>query len=92
MNEEFGIKKADPPSAGKSGRAISPRNEAIREMLMNHPGDWFLVAQGEKHDGLAVAIRRGKGASFREGIWEARVRAGEHGGKDVYARYVGPSK
>ena len=76
------------PPASKGGRAESPRNREIAEALRSHPGEWALVAEGEKNDGLAVRIRTGKAKSFAEGVWEATSRGNEDGTINIYARFV----
>ena len=86
----FKIERAEPP-ARRGGRARSERNESIKATLMESPGEWFKIAEGEKNDGLAVGIRTGKAASFREGIWKARSTKTENG-IDVYAMYVGENE
>jgi hypothetical protein len=73
----------------KGGRAESPRNKEIADVLRSRPGEWALVAQDENNDGLAVRIRRGQAKSFREGIWEATSRRTEDDRFDIHARYIG---
>lgn len=82
------VKFAEPPIT-RGGRAESPRNREIAEALRKHPGEWALVAEGEKNDGLAVRIRTGKAKSFAEGTWEATSRRNEENTIDIYARFVG---
>lgn len=81
------VKFAEPPHT-RGGRAESPRNRKIAEELRKHPGEWALVAEGEKNDGLAVRIRSGKAKSFAEGVWEATSRRNEENTIDIYARFV----
>lgn len=78
------------PPVKRGGRAISARQKEIAEALQSKPGDWAKVASAQLNDGLASSIRRGTGASFRDGVYEARsVKIGEKS-YDIYARYMGP--
>lgn len=81
------VKFTEPPTT-RGGRAESPRNREIAEALRQNPGQWALVAEGEKNDGLSVRIRTGKAKSFAEGTWEATSRGNEDGSIDIYARFV----
>lgn len=76
------------PPAVRGGRVESPRNKEIAAALKENPGEWALVARGEKNDGLASRIRGGRAVSFAEGTWEATSRRNELGTIDIYARYV----
>lgn len=75
-----------PPTA--RGRAESPRNREIADLLMAKPNVWAKVATDEASDGLAVRIRTGRAKTFATGKWEARSRTNENGLIDIYARYV----
>lgn len=88
VNEVSSLVKFGTPPATKGGRAESPRNREIAEALRANPGEWALVAEAAKNDGLAVRIRTGKAKSFAEGIWEATSRSNDDGSVDIYARYV----
>lgn len=76
------------PPATKGGRVESPRNREIAEALRSQPGEWALVAPGEKNDGLAVRIRTGKAKSFADGNWEATSRRNDDDTIDIYARFI----
>lgn len=89
VTETSSLVKFGAPPATKGGRAESPRNKEIAEALRANPGEWALVAEGEKNDGLAVRIRTGKAKSFAEGVWEATSRSNDDDDTiDIYARYV----
>lgn len=89
VQETSTLVKFEEPPATKGGRAESPRNREIAEALRAKPGEWALVAQGEKNDGLAVRIRTGKAKSFSEGVWEATSRfVSDEEGIDIYARFI----
>ena len=88
VNEGSSPIKFVAPPASNGGRAESPRNKEIAAALRSSPGEWALVAEGEKNDGLAVRIRTGKAKSFAKGIWEATSRGNEDGTVDIYARYI----
>ena len=76
------------PPASRGGRAVSARQLEIAAALREKPGEWAKVASGEKNDGLASSIRRSTGASFRDGVYEARsVKTGEKQ-YDIYARFI----
>lgn len=75
-----------PPTA--RGRAESPRNKEIAELLKSNPNMWAKVASDEKNDGLAVRIRTGRAKTFATGKWEAQSRRNDDGLIDIYARYV----
>lgn len=81
--------KFEAPPASKGGRAESPRNREIAEALRTNPGEWALVAEAEKNDGLAVRIRTGKAKSFADGTWEATSRRNDDDTINIYARFVG---
>lgn len=89
VQEESSLVKFEAPPASRGGRAESPRNKQIAEALRDKPGEWALVAEGQKNDGLAVRIRTGKAKSFSTGVWEATSRRNEENTIDIYARYVG---
>lgn len=81
--------KFEEPPVSRGGRAESERNREIAEALRKNPGQWALVAENERNDGLAVRIRTGKAKSFAEGEWEATSRRNEDDGIDIYAKFVG---
>ena len=88
VKETSSLVKFEAPPATKGGRAESPRNREIAEALRDNPGEWALVADAEKNDGLAVRIRTGKAKSFADGIWEATSRRNDDDTISIYARFV----
>lgn len=79
--------KITPPEV-KRGRKESEKSREIAELLRKEPGEWFLVAEGEKNDGLAVRIRNGGSPSFRGSLFEARSHKEEDGTVTIYARFI----
>lgn len=79
--------KVTPPEV-KRGRKESEKSREIAELLRSEPGEWFLVAEGEKNDGLAVRIRNGGSPSFRGSLFEARSHKEGDGSVSIYARFI----
>lgn len=86
--ETSSLVRFEEPPASKGGRSESPRNREIAEALRSRPGEWALVGENERNDGLAVRIRSGKAKSFAQGTWEAKSRSNSDGTVNIYARFV----
>lgn len=75
------IKWQNPP-AQNSGRRR--KYDGIRDALMERPGRWALVAEGQQHRNVGDAIRQ-------YGDIEVTTRKTAAGLIDIYARYIEPA-
>ena len=83
------IVREDPPAVGP-GRKANKHWSEVADQLADDLGNWYRIAEGQKHYQLITRINKGQNTAFRPaGAFEAVGRKTDDGTYSIWARYIG---